>query len=296
MWAPDTYEAPTPVTGFMRRREGGGVRGIVRLLDTAFAQPAAGLRTSPLGVGLSVLAALTMNAGQPGGLRQENIKPPCWRTRRSRTRGTFLIGGQRRWPGARGAKSGVLFYLVAYTFTTLACSAWWAGLGTARRAPVHRLGRPGASRAGGGAGHDAFLLSLGGVPPTAVLSQVHSSRAMENPAALRLVVLGVLNSVISIYYYLRIRRRHVLRDPLRPLAPTDSASTRVALLIHRRRRRLPGPVSGCLPRRRPATPPPPSRRPGQVAQGTILNLQLASQSFVESHCSPPAAWTILSPQ
>ncbi len=91
----------------------------------------------------------------------------------------------------------------------------------------------GASRPAVALAMTLFLLSLGGVPPTGgFFAKFYLFRAaMENPQLYWLVVLGVLNSVISIYYYLRIVVAMYFRDPLRPLAPTDSASTRVALLI-----------------------------------------------------------------
>ena len=41
----------------------------------------------------------------------------------------------------------------------------------------------------------------------------------------------MLNSVVSIYYYLRIVVAMYFRDPMRPLAPTDGASLRFALFL-----------------------------------------------------------------
>jgi NADH-quinone oxidoreductase subunit N len=54
---------------------------------------------------------------------------------------------------------------------------------------------------------------------------------MESPQLYWLVVVGVLTSVISIYYYLRVVIAMYFRDPLRPLEPTDAASTRAALVL-----------------------------------------------------------------
>ena len=44
-------------------------------------------------------------------------------------------------------------------------------------------------------------------------------------------MLGVLTSVISVFFYLRIVVMMYFREPLRPLNPTDSAATRAALVI-----------------------------------------------------------------
>ena len=78
-----------------------------------------------------------------------------------------------------------------------------------------------------------FLLSLGGVPPTGgFFAKFYLFRAaMESPQLYWLVVLGVLNSVVSVYYYLRIVVAMYFRDALRPLAPIDSTSMRAGLLI-----------------------------------------------------------------
>jgi NADH-quinone oxidoreductase subunit N len=54
---------------------------------------------------------------------------------------------------------------------------------------------------------------------------------MESPQLYWLVVVGVLNSMVSIYYYLRIIVAMYFRDPVRPLAPTDGTSMRAGLLL-----------------------------------------------------------------
>ncbi|HEX3696765.1 MAG TPA: NADH-quinone oxidoreductase subunit N [Polyangia bacterium] len=236
MWAPDTYEgAPTPVTGFMAAGvKAAAFGGIVRVLDTAFASPLLVFDFTGWASVLSVLAALTMTLGNLAAIRQENIKRLLAYSSISHA-GYILIGVIAVGLGAEGAKSAVLFYLMAYTFTTLGVFgvvAWignrqderlfvddWAGLGAARPAVALAM--------------TVFLLSLGGVPPTGgFFAKFYLFRsAMENPQLYWLVVLGVLNSVVSIYYYLRIVVAMYFRDALRPLAPTDSASTRVGLLI-----------------------------------------------------------------
>jgi NADH-quinone oxidoreductase subunit N len=236
MWAPDAYEgAPTPVTGFMAAGvKAAAFGGIVRLLDTAFSNPLLVFDFTGWASILSVLAALTMTLGNLAAIRQENIKRLLAYSSISHA-GYILIGVIAVGLGAEGAKSAVLFYLVAYTFTTLGVFgvvAWignrqderlfiddWAGLGAARPAVALAM--------------TLFLLSLGGVPPTGgFFAKFYLFRsAMENPQLYWLVVVGVLNSVISIYYYLRIVVAMYFRDALRPLAPTDSVSTRVALLL-----------------------------------------------------------------
>ena len=55
--------------------------------------------------------------------------------------------------------------------------------------------------------------------------------AMESPQLTWLVVVGVLNSVVSVYYYLRIIVAMYFKDAVRPLAPTEGAGMRAGLLI-----------------------------------------------------------------
>ena len=78
-----------------------------------------------------------------------------------------------------------------------------------------------------------FLLSLGGVPPTGgFFGKFYLFKAaMESPQLYWLVVVGVLNSVVSVYYYLRIVVAMYFRDSKRPLEPTDGISMRAGLLI-----------------------------------------------------------------
>ncbi len=78
-----------------------------------------------------------------------------------------------------------------------------------------------------------FLLSLGGIPPTGgFFAKFYLFRAaMESPQLYWLVVIGVLNSAVSVYYYLRIVVAMYFRDAARPLAPIESASMNAGLII-----------------------------------------------------------------
>ena len=129
----------------------------------------------------------------------------------------------------------MLFYLVTYTFTTLGAFGVVAWIGNRKdeRLFVDDWAGVGAGRPGVALAMTIFLLSLGGVPPTGgFFGKFYLFRAaMESPQLYWLVVLGVLNSVVSIYYYLRIIVAMYFRDPMRPLAPTDGATMRAGLLL-----------------------------------------------------------------
>jgi NADH-quinone oxidoreductase subunit N len=78
-----------------------------------------------------------------------------------------------------------------------------------------------------------FLLSLGGVPPMGgFFAKFYLFRAaMQTPQLYWLVVVGVLNSLVSVYYYLRIVVAMYFRDGARGFNPTDGASMRAGLLL-----------------------------------------------------------------
>ena len=236
MWAPDAYEgAPTPVTGFMAAGvKAAAFGGLLRLLETAFGNPLLVFDFTGWANIVVVLAAATMLLGNLAALRQENVKRLLAYSSIGHA-GYILVGVAAMGLGSASAKPAVLFYLLSYTFTTLGSFgviAWignrqderlfiddWAGLGTSRPAVALAM--------------TVFLLSLGGVPPTGgFFAKFYLFKAaLESPQLYWLVVLGVLTSVVSVFYYLRVVVAMYFRDPLRPLNPTDAASTRAALVI-----------------------------------------------------------------
>jgi NADH-quinone oxidoreductase subunit N len=237
MWAPDAYEgAPTPATGLMAAGiKAAAIGSLLRLLSGAFNVPVLATEGAAGWVNvLSVVAFLSMTLGNLAALRQENIKRMLAYSSIAHA-GYVLLGLPAIGLNLEGAEPATLFYLAVYTFTTLGTFgvvAWvgrrgderlfvedWAGLGNAR---------PGLALA-----MTLFLLSLGGVPPTGgFFAKFYLFRtAMEDPRLYWLVIAGVLNSVISLYYYLKVVVAMYFRDPLRAHQPFPSASMRFALVI-----------------------------------------------------------------
>jgi NADH-quinone oxidoreductase subunit N len=236
MWAPDAYQgAPTPVTGFMAAGiKAAAVGGLLRLLGGVFADPGLSLGHAGWVRILGGVALVTMTWGNLAALRQENIKRMLAYSSIAHA-GYLLVGllalGQR----AEGAQPAVLIYLAAYAFTTLgvfAVVAWvgrrnderilvndWSGL--ARTRPLVALSMV------------VLLLSLAGVPPTGgFFGKFYVFRAaIQSPDLAWLVVAAVLNSVVSVYYYLRIVVAMYFRDPVRPWKPYPSAGMAVALAV-----------------------------------------------------------------
>jgi NADH-quinone oxidoreductase subunit N len=208
--------------------------GIVRLMGDAFGSPLLVFDNTGWASILSVLAALTMTLGNLAALRQENIKRLLAYSSIAHA-GYLLIGVVAGGLGVASAKPAVLFYLVGYTFTTLGAFGVvaWIGNRHDERLLVDDWAGLGAARPGVALAMTLFLLSLGGVPPTGgFFGKFYLFKAaMESPQLTWLVVVGVLNSVVSVYYYLRIVVAMYFKDASRPLQPTDSPSMRAGLII-----------------------------------------------------------------
>jgi NADH-quinone oxidoreductase subunit N len=239
MWAPDAYEgAPTPVTAFMAAGvKAAAFTAFLRVLQTAFGGDVLPYGPSGWGSLLSVLAAMTMILGNVAALRQENVKRLLAYSSISHA-GYLLVGVVAMGVGAPGtAIPAILFYLLAYTFSTVGAFgviAWlgrrgderlllddWAGL--ASRHPAAALCMT------------VFLLSLGGIPPFAgFFGKFYVFRAAMqawNGQLLWLVVVAVLSSLASVYYYLRVIMAMYFREVSREPQPRRSAAQAVALLV-----------------------------------------------------------------
>jgi NADH-quinone oxidoreductase subunit N len=242
-WTPDAYEgAPTTVTGFMAAAvKAAGFGVFLRVLLVGFGSDAYVFGFAGWADILKWLAILTMTLGNLAALRQSNIKRMLAYSSIAHA-GYILIGVIAAGVIADAGGSSMLYYLLAYTFTTLGAFgvvAWigsrgdervdidsWAGLGS--RHPV------------AAAAMTLFLLSLGGVPPTAgFFAKFYLFRAaLEHQGLLPLVIIAVLNSVVSFYYYLRPVVQMYFRDPgsqpgaaALPPAPLRSGGVTAALVI-----------------------------------------------------------------
>jgi len=214
MWTPDVYEgAPTTVTAFMATAtKVAGFAAMLRVFLFGF-QPLLP-EWQPVVAGLAVL---TMVVGNVAALVQSNVKRMLAYSSIAHA-GYVLMGiaaGGDLLTGAGGA-SAVPFYLAAYAFTTLAAFAVmtavgsgaeenqtfdaYAGLG--RRKPLLGLVMAVA------------MFSLIGIPPTAGFVGKYFLFAAAVASGLTwLAVIGVLTSVISSYFYLRLVMTMFMREP-----------------------------------------------------------------------------------
>jgi NADH-quinone oxidoreductase subunit N len=229
MWAPDAYEgAPTPVTAFMAAAvKAAAVAAMIRVFGTALGGDVVPFGTLGWASPVVVIAAITITVGNITAVRQDNIKRMLAYSSISHA-GVLLVGICALGLGAQSANTSLVYYLIAYSFTTMGAFAIVAYVGSRGR---ERLLVD--DWAGLGSQHPAvalamtiLLLSFGGIPPTggffAKFYIFKAAMEVYNGQLLWLVVIGVINSAISIYYYLRIVTAMYFREANQPFAPTRS--------------------------------------------------------------------------
>jgi len=226
-WAPDVYDgAPTPIAGFLSTAsKAAGFAVLVRFFMAAFPS-----LTDNWSIIIAVIAVITMTLGNFLAISQSNIKRMLAYSSIAHA-GYILVGV------ATVSELGmisVVFYLIAYLITNLAAFGivvtFWrttksdeikAYDGLSRRAPRLAL-----------AMLIAFL-SLAGMPPFGgFIAKVLVFAAAVKADMIWLAVIGVLNSIIGLYYYLIVLKHvYLLRseDDDKPIPVTTP--TRIALII-----------------------------------------------------------------
>jgi NADH-quinone oxidoreductase subunit N len=204
-WAPDVYEgAPTPVAGFLSTAsKAAGFVVLVRVFLIAF--PVDAVQTSVnWTIVLAVLAAVTMTVGNLLALPQRNLKRLLAYSSIGHA-GYVLIGVAA---ATRLGIASVAFYMLAYLVTNLAAFGivmavgrhtdsddYDAYRGLSRRSPILALAML------------AAFLSLAGMPPFGgFIAKVLVFAAGVQADLVWLVVVGILNSVVGVYYYLNVMK------------------------------------------------------------------------------------------
>jgi NADH-quinone oxidoreductase subunit N len=211
MWTPDAYEgAPTSITAFMSvGAKAAGFAALGRVLLYALGD----LSGDWVWV-LAVLSALTMTVGNLAALRQRNLKRMLAYSSIAHA-GYILVGLAA---GNELGTSAVLFYLFAYAFMNIGAFAILIAVG--RLDSSTQGGETLADMAGLAArkpwlavAMTLFLLSLAGVPPlVGFMAKFYVFGAAVEAGLIWLAVIGVINSVISAYYYLRVVVYMYMRD------------------------------------------------------------------------------------
>jgi NADH-quinone oxidoreductase subunit N len=200
MWTPDAYEgAPTIVTAFMST----GVKAAAfAAFVRVFLAPLEPLKDQWIPI-LAVIAAATMILGTVVGVVQSNIKRMLAYSSIAHA-GYLLLGLIAT---TNTGKAAVLFYLLAYAVSNLGALGIVALLGTGQHAHDELRDFAGLwkSRPGLAGLMTIFLLSLGGFPPLAgFIGKWYIFAAAVERGHFWLAIIGVLTSVVSVFFYLRI--------------------------------------------------------------------------------------------
>jgi NADH-quinone oxidoreductase subunit N len=238
MWVPDIYEgAPTPVTAYLSvASKSAGFAIILRIFYSAFGF--SGNLSLDWGIVFAVLAALTMTAGNIIAIQQNNVKRMLGYSSIAQA-GYIMIGlaalGLTQNAATAGAsgQSGILFFLVSYSLTNLGAFIAiiaisnkinsdqindFAGMG--KRSPLIAIALT------------LCLISLIGMPPAAgFMAKFYIFSTAVRHDLLWLVVIAVLNSVISAYYYLRVVKVMWTGEPASKEKVDSSLPLKVALII-----------------------------------------------------------------
>src|SRR3989339_1629151 len=217
MWTPDVYQgAPTSITAYMATGIKAAAFGaFLRVFYTAFLP----LLANWSGM-IWLIAVATMTIGNITALVQDDVKRMLAYSSIAHAGYiliAFVIGDQ-------GSSASILYYLLVYTFMNIGAFTI-----------VILLGRKGEENTGiesyaGLAGRhplialsmSIFLLSLAGIPPLAgFMGKFYVLSAAVKAQYYWLAVIGVLNSVVAVYYYLRVIMAMYFKDATGEFRKTD---------------------------------------------------------------------------
>jgi len=228
MWAPDVYEgAPTPITAFLSvGSKAASFAMVIRIFVEGLPSMNADWRLL-----FEVLAIVTMTVGNVAAVTQTNIKRMLAYSSIAHA-GYILIGIVAWTPTNPRGITAALIYLLVYSFMQLGAFAVVVMLrredvvgdelkdfsGLAFRNPFAAFAML------------LFMLSLGGIPPTAgFMGKFWLFSAAIDAQYYGLALIGVLNSAISLYYYIRIVVFMYLKKETIGSQPTTSPALAVVL-------------------------------------------------------------------
>jgi NADH-quinone oxidoreductase subunit N len=227
MWTPDVYEgAPTSITAYMATGVKAAAFGaFLRVFYTSFLP-----FVQEWSAILWFIAVLTMIVGNVVALVQNNIKRLLAYSSIAHA-GYILVAFVT---GDKSLSSSILFYLIVYAFMNLGAFTVVMLLG--------RKGEPNEeieSYAGLAARHpfialsmSIFLLSLTGIPPLAgFMGKFYIFSSAIKTGYYWLAIIGVLNSVVAAYYYLRVLMYMYFKEPERELGTIDFSPAYVIVIL-----------------------------------------------------------------
>jgi len=205
MWTPDVYQgSPSSVTAFMSvGAKAAGFAALLRVFVTAF--PALAQDIAPV---LWALSVLTMILGNVVAIAQANIKRMLAYSSIAQA-GYILMALVPYGNGdvSNDAIASALFFLLAYTFTSFGAWAVVIALEKEEGRGLELKDYAGLARKypALAAAMTVFMLSFIGVPPTlGFIGKFYLFRTVIEGGYIGLALIGVLTSLVSAYYYLRV--------------------------------------------------------------------------------------------
>jgi NADH-quinone oxidoreductase subunit N len=235
MWVPDVYEgAPTPITAYLSvASKAAGFAVTARVFMTAFGMPA--WLHNDWAMIIAVLAAVTMTAGNLVAIVQTNIKRLFGYSSIAQA-GYLMVGLAAMGVASQSdsvVRSGLMFFLLSYTLTNLGAFIAIIAIsnninsdriddysGMVKRSPMLAIALT------------ICLVSLTGLPPTAgLIAKIYIFSGAVDQGLLWLVIIAVINSCISAYYYFKVVKVMWMGEPIRPEKVTSSWPEWVALSL-----------------------------------------------------------------
>jgi len=218
MWTPDVYQgAPTSVVAFMSvGAKVGGFAAMLRVLITALP-----MASAEWGTVVTVVAVLTMIIGNVVAISQSDIKRMLAYSSIAHAGYILLAVAAAQAPEVtQQAVTAAAFYLLAYAFTNIGAFAVVIALekddGSGTR--IEDFSGLSRSRPFLAAAMLLFMFSLTGMPPSAgmvgkwFVFQAAVNASAGNPLLLAATIVGVLTSVISAFYYVRVILTMYMRE------------------------------------------------------------------------------------
>ncbi len=231
-WTPDVYQgSPTPLTGYMATAvKAVSFAAFLRLISTKSLMGSENLLDI-----LQWLAVITMLVGNVAAILQNNLKRMLAYSSVAHS-GYLMIGLITTGisDNVSTAGSGVIFYLAAYSLMTLGSFAVVCLMEKSENSSiqVEDLAGFATKKPWMALCLTIFLLSLAGIPPTVgFFGKFYIFQAAIGEGLIWLAVWGVINSVISVYYYLRPIVMMYMKDGVESEASLPMNATRIAIVI-----------------------------------------------------------------
>jgi NADH-quinone oxidoreductase subunit N len=200
MWVPDVYEgAPTTVSAFMSTAaKTAAFAAFLFILTVKF-----NLTNTSINLAIAIIATASMVVGNVVAISQNNVKRMLAYSSIAHA-GYMLIGIAA---GSEASVTGILFYLTSYTFTNIGAFGIITLFEDDAQTPVtiSKFNGMGLKRPLVGILMSIFMFSLIGIPPlSGFFGKYYIFAAAISQGYTWLTIVGVLTSMVSVFYYLRI--------------------------------------------------------------------------------------------